>query len=97
MMKYKMIPANKKYDWVKTLAYFTTLYIMQRTYSEDRASESGSESVTNITHIALATSIGHVTTNLNRGGAIEMTEDEATTAYHDYVKGLEETLPDTKE
>ena len=70
MMKYEMIPTSNKYDWINNLAYFTTLYAMQKSYSEDRATESGIESADNITHIAPETSVDHAPINLNRGGAM---------------------------
>ena len=97
MMKYNMIPTNKKDDWMKTPTYFTNLYAMQKTYSEDHATESGFTSAYNITHIDPVTSVGHASINLNRGSAIGTPEYEATTAYHDYVEELEESLSGTKE
>ena len=96
MIKYKIISTNKKYNWAKTLTYFTTFYVIKKAYSEDRATEIGFDSAANITHISLSMSVGHASIKLNRGGAIGKPEYEATTAYHDYVKGLEESLPDAK-
>ena len=50
--KYEIIPNDKKNDWVETMAYFTNLYAMWKSYSEDRAVEIGLESTEIITHIA---------------------------------------------
>ena len=62
---------------------------MQTFYSEDCASESTFKSSANIIHTAPAMSVSHTSIKLNRGGAIGIPEDEAKTAYHDYVEGLE--------
>ena len=71
-MKCEMIPTNKEYYWEKTLTYFTNLYTILKTYSEDRDVESGFESAANITHIAPTISFGQASINLNRDGAICM-------------------------
>ena len=42
-------------------------------------------------------SFHHASINLNRGGVIGTPEDEVTTAYHDYVEGLKESLLGAKE
>ena len=52
MMKYDIFPTDKKDNWAKTSAYFTTLYAMRKVYSEDPATEIGFKRVTNITHIS---------------------------------------------
>ena len=41
--------------------------------------------------------VGHAFINSNRGSGIKTTEDEATTAYHDYIEGPEEPISDAKE
>ena len=75
MVKYEIIPNDDKDDWKKTLTYFTTLYAMQKAYSEDHATERGFESAANVTHIAPEMSVGNYSTNLNRGGTMGMSED----------------------
>ena len=62
---------------------------MQKSYSEDRSTESGFKSTTNITHIAPFMSVSHTSINSSRGGAMGTPEDEAKMVYHDYVEGLE--------
>ena len=75
MTKYEMIPTNEKDDRSKTLTYSTTLYAMRKAYSEDRAAESGFESVDKTTHITRATSVGHASIKLNRGREIGIPEN----------------------
>ena len=96
IMEYKILLTNDKYDWSNNLTYFTALYAMQKACSEDRAAESVFESAANINHIAPAMIVNHASINLDRGGAIGTPEDDATTAYHDYVEGLEELLLNDK-
>ena len=64
----------------------------EKAYSEDHAAEIGFKSASNITHIAPEMSIFYASINLNIGIIIGTPLDEATTAYHDYVEGLEESL-----
>ena len=79
-----MIPKDKKNDWVKTLAYFTNLYTMQKTYSEDCAAESGFKSAANVAHIDLPASFGNASFNLNTGikmgNNLPTQEDKTTSA-----------------
>ena len=96
IMEYKILLTNDKYDWSNNLTYFTALYAMQKACSEDRAAESVFESAANINHIAPEMIVNHASINLDRGGAIGTPEDEATTAYHDYVEGLKELLLNEK-
>ena len=95
-----MIPKDKKNDWVKTLAYFTNLYTMQKTYSEDCAAKNGFESAANVNHIALPASIRNASFDMNRGGTMgsitPTQEDESIISYSEYVEGLEESLEDAK-
>ena len=70
---------------------------MQKAYSESRVTESGLDSVANIAHIAPVMSTGHAFINLNIVSAIEIPEEEATTAYRDYIKVMEELLSDANE
>ena len=53
---------------------------MRKAYSEDRAAESRFNSAANITHIALAMSVGHAYTKLNRVYVLGMPEYEAIIA-----------------
>ena len=66
MVKYEII-LNDRNNWVKTLAYFTNLYAMQKSYSEDRTEESGIKSAANATRTYLPASISNATFNMNRG------------------------------
>ena len=74
---------------------------IEKEYSEDRTIESIFKSAANITHIAPLASVGNASLNSNRGGTrgniITIKEDEATEAYNDYFKGIEESLVDSKE
>ena len=88
-MKYERIQTVGKYDCTKTLAYFTTLYAMRKSYSGDCAAEMRFESAANIAHTSPEMSASNASINLNRGGTMEKPKEEATTVYHDYVEGLE--------
>ena len=92
-----MIQINDKNKWAETLAYFATLYAMQKVYSEYRTTESGLESASNVNHIAPAMSVGNTSINLNIGKTMGMPEYKATTSYNYYVERLEEFLADAKE
>ena len=96
MMKYKIVPTNKKDDWEKTITYFITLYVMQKAYSEYCATETGFGSASNNIHITPEMRVGHTYKNINIGGTIGASEDEETTAHHDYIDVLEESLSDAK-
>ena len=91
-MKYKILMTNKKDDWAKTLIYYTTLYAMQKSYSEDHSAEIRFKSAANTNHITPAMSVSHTSINLNRGRVTGMPEDEAKILYNDYVELLEESL-----
>ena len=95
-MKYERIQTVGKYDCTKTLAYFTTLYAMRKSYSGDCAAEMRFESAANIAHTSPEMSASNASINLNRGGIMGVLEDEAMATYHDYFKGLEESLADEK-
>ena len=52
MINYDIVSTNKKYAWTNTFAYFITLYVIQKGYSEDHTVEREFESVANIAYIA---------------------------------------------
>ena len=95
-MNYEMILNDDRNDFNKILKFFTNLYATRKEYLEDHTTYSGFAIVANVTHISLLVSVLNVSSNPNKGGTMGVPEDEATAAYYDYVKGLEESLEDVK-